>query len=95
MADLRCAWCGDVFEKTNRRGPIPRYCTAVCRQRAYEHRRLQQYRSIVRDLAARERPSNGYHCFLCGASGTRLEVPASHMETCPWRRAREIVNSRR
>ena len=35
---LTCGWCRKPFEQANRRGPIPRYHNASCRQRAYEQR---------------------------------------------------------
>ena len=35
---LICEWCGDPFPRGDRRGPIPRYCKPVHKQRAYEAR---------------------------------------------------------
>jgi hypothetical protein len=34
-----CEWCGQLFTPAERRGPVPRYCRASHRQRAYEKRR--------------------------------------------------------
>lgn len=33
-----CARCGERFERSSTRGPEPKYCSQVCRQRAYETR---------------------------------------------------------
>ena len=36
---LTCDWCGKTFDRSGERGPIPKYCSANHRQRAYEARR--------------------------------------------------------
>ena len=36
--NLTCEWCGRPFERTNSKGPRPRFWTAANRQRAYEAR---------------------------------------------------------
>ena len=38
---LVCAQCGRLFERPRRIGPIPKYCSAAHRQRAYEARRYE------------------------------------------------------
>ena len=35
---LRCAWCGEEFERPGMRGPAPKYCCRAHRQRAHEAR---------------------------------------------------------
>jgi len=37
---LQCFHCGDVFIKRSEHGPIPKYCSAACRQAAYRRRRV-------------------------------------------------------
>jgi hypothetical protein len=39
---MTCAWCEKPFERTTTMGPVPRYCSGSCRQRAYEQRRLER-----------------------------------------------------
>lgn len=39
MTVLVCERCGKPFERTNLKGPVPRFCKVSCRQRAYEARR--------------------------------------------------------
>ena len=34
----RCAWCKAPFERGSGMGPVPIYCRASCRQRAFQHR---------------------------------------------------------
>jgi hypothetical protein len=34
-----CHWCATNFPRRSHTGRKPHYCTATCRQRAYEHRR--------------------------------------------------------
>jgi hypothetical protein len=36
---ITCSWCGDHFDRSPQKGRIPKYCSATCRQRAYEARR--------------------------------------------------------
>jgi hypothetical protein len=36
-----CAWCSNPFVPENKRGPLPDYCKASCKQRAYEERARQ------------------------------------------------------
>jgi len=38
---LKCVWCDKQFERRSTRGPVPKYCSASHRQRAYEARRNQ------------------------------------------------------
>lgn len=47
--------------------------------------------AIVRDLAAERWPMAGeeHHCMLCGAY--RGLNPEDHAESCPWRRAKELM----
>lgn len=35
MTDLTCEHCGTRFEKTNKRGPAPRYCKDACKVAAH------------------------------------------------------------
>jgi hypothetical protein len=42
LAPMTCAWCEKPFERTTTMGPVPRYCSGSCRQRAYEQRRLER-----------------------------------------------------
>lgn len=35
-----CEWCGDEFDVPATMGPVPRFCKASHRQRAFEKRRL-------------------------------------------------------
>lgn len=32
MTTLTCERCGDEFQKTNKRGPKPRFCSSACKQ---------------------------------------------------------------
>jgi sigma54-dependent transcription regulator len=43
-AKIRCSWCSTRFVPKTR-GRRPKFCSASCRQRAYEGRRLK----VVRD----------------------------------------------
>lgn len=36
---LECEWCGREFGRPHSQGPVPRYCSAAHRQRAYEARK--------------------------------------------------------
>ena len=42
MAKLTCAYCGKRFERPSNMGPVPRYCSASHRQRAFEKQREQR-----------------------------------------------------
>jgi len=35
---MTCEQCGEHFERVTAKGPIPKYCSQACRQRAYEDR---------------------------------------------------------
>jgi len=35
---MTCEQCGEYFERVTAKGPIPKYCSQACRQRAYEDR---------------------------------------------------------
>ena len=39
---IKCEWCGCSFERRSLRGPVPKYCNANHRQRAYEARRAMK-----------------------------------------------------
>lgn len=50
--DLTCRWCGEAFTSAHRPGPLPRYCRASHRQRAYEARRRARESILVREREA-------------------------------------------
>ncbi|WKD61159.1 hypothetical protein CCICO_05655 [Corynebacterium ciconiae DSM 44920] len=43
-----CQWCGKEFAASGRGRP-KKYCSASCRQRAYEHRQLAESRQLPSD----------------------------------------------
>ena len=48
-----CERCGGAVVRRSTRGPAPRYCSAACRQRAYEKRqdaRAATDRQTIRDI---------------------------------------------
>jgi hypothetical protein len=53
---VRCHRCGEEFEPQSKRGRTPVYCSATCRQRAYEHRRIGR---LVEERAAALATTNG------------------------------------
>ena len=64
---LICKWCGKEFERTNNRGPIPKYCKQSHRQRAYEKRRWKEW--AMSDLAGggnRMSATKTKKCSRCG-----------------------------
>jgi hypothetical protein len=48
-----CQECHRLFER-NPRGPAPRYCSAACRQRAYQYRRRLRLRALERPVYGEE-----------------------------------------
>ena len=49
--DLVCVVCGCVFVRRSHRGPVPRFCSAVCRQRAVRDRQLVREAGGVVEVA--------------------------------------------
>jgi len=37
----RCKYCKETFFPTNKRGPVPYYCSRSCQSRAYRERQVQ------------------------------------------------------
>jgi hypothetical protein len=50
---LRCAWCGEQFERVGKRGPAPKYCCRAHRQRAHETRKQAALEDRLGALEAR------------------------------------------
>lgn len=42
MTDLTCEHCGTTFEKTNKRGPTPRYCKDACKVAAHRAKKTPE-----------------------------------------------------
>ena len=61
---LTCEQCGQEFTKPHHRGPVPKYCRAACRQRAYQRRQRATMLDLLRhavDLCDHLEPT----CKLC------------------------------
>lgn len=63
---LTCQHCKRSFTRPRAHGPAPLYCSASCRQRAFEIRRLERLMAIERaandliDAAIAKGPTNEY-----------------------------------
>ncbi len=47
---FKCEYCNKEFNRVNSKGPKPKYCSVGHRQRAFEVRRLSNYKSLLNDI---------------------------------------------
>ncbi len=80
---MRCEWCGDVFDRPNRKGPAPRFCCQAHRQRAFEDRRMlaAQVATLTaeRDAAWKEVETVATNFATLDAENTRLREALQHI----------------
>lgn len=90
MNTLKCEWCGHRI-KAKRSGPAAHYCSASCRQRAYERRLLQKQKQAEADAVNATLPRWATHMHV------KPKLPTRRRPTrlkCPVCRFPYAVNKR-
>jgi 5-methylcytosine-specific restriction endonuclease McrA len=75
-AFINCAHCG-VEKRLGQRGPVPIYCSAICRRSAQHQRskqdgRYEQEFAALRRRTAERQAANAQHCPYCGDPMTNV-----------------------